>query len=72
MKTRRGKDYLSTAVNTETQLNIWGSEQGFMDQMPSTGIWICGFSYMSEVRVAHAGIQGHVMRNIPKGEGHLR
>lgn len=44
-------------------------EQGFMDQMPNTGIWICGFSYMSEVRVAHAGIKVCIMRNIQREKG---
>ena len=46
-----------------------GEEQGFRDQMPNTGIWIGGFSYVSEVRVSQTGIRVCIMRNIQSEKG---
>lgn len=40
-----------------------------MDQMPNTGIWIGGFSYVSEVRVAQTGIRVCIMRDIQSEKG---
>lgn len=45
---------------------MWGQGTGFIWTNPNTGIWTCGFYYVSEVRVDDGGFKAYIIRNVQR------
>lgn len=50
-------------INTQKHTWYLGEGTSFIWTNPNTGIWICGFSYMSKAGVDHGGFKVYILRN---------